>query len=81
MNKSSEKFNIDSYIKTGFDLVIELDDEVEYLIDMEAVTAVKNDKKIVVLKRLVDGEKIIIPTSKVINNLQKNELTDYLEIK
>lgn len=72
---------MNSYIKPGFNLVIELGDGVEYLIDTEAIVSIKNEEKTVVLKRLFDQQMLLIPTSKVITALSENGPTDYLEVR
>lgn len=75
----SPKFNIQKYIKPGFDLILELDDEVEYLIDAEAVKSISSNERTVLLKRLVDGEAIVMTSRKVIQTLKKSGPTDYLK--
>lgn len=81
MKKQSEKFNIDQYIKIGFDLIVELDDGVEYLLDKEAVASIRNNEMTVILKRLIDSEKQIIVVDRVIKSLNKNGPIDYIKSK
>ncbi len=81
MNNLPEEFNIDANIKQGFDLVVELDDEVEYLIDKEAIASIRNNESTIALKRLIDSEVKIITTERVIKTLQTGGPVDYLKIK
>ncbi|MBP7846390.1 MAG: hypothetical protein KA007_03035 [Candidatus Pacebacteria bacterium] len=79
MNDPIEKFNIDSHIKPGFDLVVELDDEVEYIVDKEIVESIRNNQSTVNLKRLIDGEIKIVALDRIIKSLQKEGPVDYLK--
>lgn len=81
MDKIPTEFNIDTYIKPDFDLVIELDDEVEYLIDKVAVESIKNNESTVSLKRLIDDEMKATTIERIIKALQTNGPSDYLGIK
>jgi len=81
MSKPSEKFNTDQYTKRGFDLVVELDDEVEYLVDKEVVASIKNNEQTIILKRLIDGETKKVAIERIIESLQKIGPVDYLKIK
>lgn len=74
-------FNIKKYTKPGKDMVIELDDEVEYIIDSKIIQQIKAGEKTVLLIRVVDD--YIVPTSlsRIVSSLEKNGPIDYLDIK
>ena len=80
MNDLPQEFNVNTYIKPGFDLIIELDD-VEYLIDMQAVAAIKDNESTIALKRLIDGGVKIASIEQIIKVLQAKGPLDYLEIR
>lgn len=73
--------NIDVFLKPDKNIVIELEDEVEYLLDDDAVNDIKNKKKEVRLKRLVDGELFIVSVESTNKSLEKNGVIDYLDKK
>ena len=81
MKRPSDKFNIKQYTRVGFDLVVELDDEVEYLLDKEAAASLQNNEATIILKRLVDGKRQIVAAERIIKSLQKEGPIDYLKIK
>ena len=72
-------FEINKYIKDGFDTVIELDDEVEYLLDSQAVESLRNKEKTVILIRLVDRESILKKSSEIIKSLKETGVIDFLK--
>lgn len=81
MNNSSEKqFNINDYNKPGYNMCLELDDEVEYLLEENAITSIKNNEPTVSLKRLVDGEMCTVAIQKIITALETDGPSDYLQI-
>lgn len=80
-NSLNTEFNIDTYTKTGFDLVVELDDEVEYLINKDSIQTIKSNAATVSLKRLIDGEIKIIAIERIIKSLQTRGPVDYLTTK
>jgi hypothetical protein len=77
----SEKFNMNKYVRSGFDPVVELDDEVEYLLSKEAVESIQNNQSTISLVRLIDGEIRIFPIEQIIVSLEKGGVVDYLKAK
>ncbi len=75
-----KEFNIDDFIKPGHNMVVELDDEIEYLLDEEAIAMIKNNEANIFLKRLGDGHIVAITREKIITALDTDGLVDYLEI-
>jgi len=80
MNMPPERFDIDQYTKPGFDIVIALDYEVEYILDKEAIESIKNNELTTILKRLIDGEVRIIVIEQIIKSLQVGGPVDYIKI-
>lgn len=73
--------DIERYIKLNKDIVVELDDEVEYLIDDNAVQAIKKSDKRIPLKRLIDGKFFWIDLGMVARAIDNNGIVDYLDKK
>ncbi len=72
-------FDINKYIKQGFDIVIELDDEVEYLLNSQAVESLRNKEETVILIRLVDRVPILKKSSEIIKSLRETGVIDFLK--
>jgi hypothetical protein len=70
--------NLRRFFKKGYRTVIELDDEVEYLIDEKAEEAVKRNDPLIALTRLFDHEILAIETKEVLRCLQKRGPTSFL---
>lgn len=77
---TKKEFCIDDYIKPKLNIVVELDDGVEYLIEKEAIASIKNKESTVILKRLFDRKNILLSTKKVITALEVDGPVDYLNI-
>jgi hypothetical protein len=75
------KFNIDLYAKPKKMMVIELDDEVEYLIDEMAEKMIREGKKSVPLKRLVDLVAFSMSTDDLAEHLNKHGVVDYVDVE
>ncbi len=77
--KKNSQFNIDTYLKASKNTVVELDDEVEYIIDDEAVLSIKNNKEYVFLIRVIDRKIVPVELEKIKKNLSKEGPIDYLD--
>ncbi len=73
--------DITKLVKPAKDIVIELDDEVEYLMNDEAVAAVERGDRKINLIRLYDGEIRRVEVERIENTLLKEGVTDYLDKK
>ncbi len=73
--------NIDAYLKKGFDPVIELDDEVEYLLTVDAINLLKKGAKFVKLIRLIDSKEINTEVIRISAALEKEGPIDYLKYR
>lgn len=69
----------DKFIKPNKNIVIELEDEVEYLLDDESIGQILNKSLKISLKRLVDGAKIAIEIKKIEKSLKTKGVIDYLD--
>ena len=81
MNKLPEKFDIGIFLKAGSDLVVELDDDVEYLLDNEAAASIRSNEPTAVLKRLIDGEAVTFHIERIVKALQTEGPIDYLKTR
>lgn len=70
--------DIKKLMKAGKDIVVEMDDEVEYVIDGVAVEAIERGDRKINLMRLYDGEIRAIDIERIENILLKEGVTDYL---
>ncbi len=70
---------IKKLVKVGKDIVIELDDEVEYLLDMPAMRALESENTQIDVMRLYDHKRFLIDRDKVINTLVSRGAVDYLD--
>ncbi len=70
--------NINNYIKPDKWPVIELND-VEYLVDSNAIRAISIDAKIINLIRLVDRKKEQFPLEQIRVSFQKRGVIDYID--
>ncbi len=71
--------NINQYLKPGKNIVIELHDEVEYLLDDEAVEEIESGNEKVTLKRFADRVSVIMEVGAIENTLQKGGIVDYID--
>ncbi len=71
--------DIRKYIKPGKDIVIELDDEVEYLLNKSAIRSLKDKDSNILLIRLLDGKIRKTSLKLVIQSLKKNGVVDYID--
>jgi len=58
--------------------VIEIN-EVEYLINEKSINALEDGKKLVPIKRLIDGKEEIVSIDTLNEAIQKNGIIDHLE--
>ncbi|HRH22527.1 MAG TPA: hypothetical protein PLB51_00845 [Candidatus Paceibacterota bacterium] len=77
--KKNYQFNIDTYLKPSKNTVVELDDEVEYIIDDEAVLSIKNNKEHIFLIRVIDRKIVPVELEKIKKSLTKKGPIDYLD--
>ena len=77
--KNSNDFDINTFLKDGKNIVIELDDEVEYILDDKAVEEIKKRKSVVNLIRVID--RTIQPTKfkKIKEAFLRDGVVDYLD--
>lgn len=71
--------NINRFLKSDKDLIIELEDEVEYIIDDEAVLSIKNNKEHIFLIRVIDRKIVPVELEKIKKSLTKKGPIDYLD--
>lgn len=76
-----KKLNIGKFLKPGKDIIIELDDEVEYLLNDKAVEAIQRGDRKTVLTRLYDQETYFIDTQRIRDTLLRRGVIDYLDKK
>lgn len=61
--------------------VIELDDEVEYLINRKAANDIWDEKDIIELERLYDHKKFNVKRENIVKSLKNNRTFDQLDLK
>ncbi len=71
--------DIKKFTKQGKNIVVELDDEVEYIIDDVAIKAIENGEEKVTLIRIVDRKPQSISVKRIFWALQKEGVADYLD--
>lgn len=71
--------NIKQFVKQGKHIVVELDDEVEYIINGAAVEALENGADKVTLIRVVDRAPQAISAKRIVWALKKEGVIDYLD--
>lgn len=74
----NSQFDIKKYLKSNKNLVIELDDEVEYVLDDEAILSIKNNKEHVFAIRVIDRKIVPVEREEIEKSLIKNGPIDYL---
>ena len=73
--------DIKQFTKQGKDIVVELDDEVEYIIDDAAVKEIENGAEKVTLIRVIDRTPQTISVKRIAWALKKEGVIDYLDRK
>ena len=73
--------NISAFLRPGKDIVIELDDEVEYILNESAVNAVGNGQEQILLIRIIDREPRTISARRIKWAISNSGVVDYLDIK
>jgi len=71
--------NISNFVKAGKNMVIELDDEIEYLLDDAAVASIKRGDASARLFRLIDGEPRNFDVKVVEDAVFRKGPVDYLD--
>ncbi len=71
--------NINKVLKPNKDIVIELDNEVEYIVNDKAIQAIGNDDKEIIIERLIDGKIFKVSLETIKKSLEKNGVIDYLD--
>lgn len=72
---------INKFIKPGLNIVIELDDEVEYVIDEKALAQIKVGQTLIDLIRVVDRDTVQISAKRIGWSLNNGGAIDYLKAK
>ncbi len=72
--------DITSLYKQGKNMVVELDDGVEYIVDERTFTDIKNGKNKVILIRVIDREPQIISVRRIMWGIEKDGVVDYINI-
>lgn len=73
--------NIQKYMRAGKDIVVELDDEVEYLLNGAAAEAIQHGDEEVDLIRLYDRAIRRVPVSRIEVSVAEKGIIDYLDIR
>lgn|GEM_PF-3465881 len=81
MTRPRLPIDIAELVKPGKDIVVELEDDVEYIVDAEAVAAIKAEKSAVTLIRVIDRKPIAVSTRRIKWGLHKEGVIDYLDHK
>lgn len=71
--------NIDKFVKFDKYIVIELDGDVEYLLDDNAVKEIKENKQKIDLVRLIDRKSFLVDRKKIEESLTGKGVIDYLD--
>ncbi len=71
--------NIKSFTKKGKNIVVELDDEVEYIIDDAAIESLEKGAEQVTLIRVVDRAHQPISAKRIAWAIKKEGVIDYLD--
>lgn len=72
--------NIKKFIKIGKNIVIDLN-EIEYLIDDKAMSALKKGARKIELVQLYDQQRYLVDSQDIQNSLLKKGVIDYLDKK
>lgn len=73
--------NIDKYLKPNKLIVLELSDEVEYLLDDKAIEDIRNKSDTIFLIRLIDRKTLGFSFLQVVSAIDNGGIVDYLDIK
>lgn len=73
--------NIQKYMRVGKDIVVGLDDEVEYLLNGAAAEAIQRGDAEVELIRLYDRAVRRVPVSRIEASVAEKGIIDYLDIR
>lgn len=79
--KRANRSNIKELLRQGKDIVIELDDEVEYIINESALNSIEEGQERVPLVRVIDGESRMISARRIMWAISKEGVVDYLDKK
>jgi TolB-like protein len=79
MNRKRNSVAIVDFIKPGKHMVIELDDEVEYIVDGDATEALRSGQRIIKLIRLIDRTTRMISARRIVWAVAHEGVIDYLE--
>ena len=71
--------NIQKLLKKGKNIIVELDDEVEYIIDDAAVKEMGNGVEQVKLIRVIDRTPQTVSVKRIVWALKKEGVIDYLD--
>ena len=71
--------DIQKLVQAGKNIVVELDDEVEYIIDDAAVKEIENGAEKVTLIRVIDRTPQTISVKRIAWALKKEGVVDYLD--
>ena len=71
--------DIHKFVKPGKDIVIDLEDGVEYLVDDNAVVAIERGDQIIELIGLYGGKHYALDIKDILVSLQKKGVIDYLD--
>ncbi len=77
--KKNKIFNIAKWVKPEKNIVLELDDEVEYIINDNAILEIKSGKDIITLIRVIDRSPQPINSKRIKNTLKKEGVIDYID--
>jgi hypothetical protein len=72
---------IDKYLKPGKDIVVELDDNVEYILPASAVIAIKSGEEIITAVRVIDRTPQKVSARRIFWALETEGPADYLDSK
>ena len=73
--------NLKKFLKPGKNMVLELDDDVEYLVDDRVVEALEREDKYIYLIRLMDNQAFKVEIARVKKAISIGGIIDYLDKK
>lgn len=81
MKRKLNCMGIEKFLKDGKDVVIELNDQVEYVLNKKATMALRNGEKQITLLRLYDGKDFPVDVEEIKKAILGGGIVDYLDEK